>query len=91
MGGGKFDRNVTYSSNLPKALIQFLSGGIAGSTAKTCSAPLDRVKILYQVSEGGGVIVAEGFWLGCSFFFFFFFYFFRRRILIILGYPLLRC
>ena len=30
-------------------LISFISGGVAGITAKSAVAPLERVKILYQV------------------------------------------
>lgn len=43
---GKID-----SSNQIKLLIDFFSGGIAGSLAKTLSAPLERVKLLLQLQQ----------------------------------------
>lgn len=36
---------------LPKELRNILAGGIAGMMAKTVVAPVDRIKILYQVSN----------------------------------------
>ncbi|CAB9515044.1 Mitochondrial coenzyme A transporter SLC25A42 [Seminavis robusta] len=36
---------------LPKEVRNLLAGGLAGMTAKSVVAPLDRVKILYQVSN----------------------------------------
>lgn len=36
---------------LPKELRNILAGGIAGMTAKSVVAPLERIKILYQVSS----------------------------------------
>ena len=34
---------------LPKELRNLLAGGMAGMTAKSVVAPMDRIKILYQV------------------------------------------
>ena len=36
---------------LPKELRNLLAGGLAGMTAKTIVAPIDRIKIIYQVSS----------------------------------------
>lgn len=35
------------------------AGGIAGAFAKSCTAPLARLTILYQVREGGGCCAAH--------------------------------
>lgn len=41
--------NTNHSSDSILLLQQMVSGGVAGSTAKTATAPLSRITILYQV------------------------------------------
>lgn len=45
---------------IPLSLINFLAGGIAGCSAKTFVAPLDRVKILYQSHGTRGTYKIDG-------------------------------
>lgn len=40
-----------YMSSLPIEIRNLLSGGVAGMVAKSVVAPIDRIKILYQVSS----------------------------------------
>jgi hypothetical protein len=44
---GLIDRII----GLPKEIRNIIAGGIAGMTAKSVVAPLDRIKILYQISS----------------------------------------
>jgi len=47
----KTDEPRQSSTHFNKFLKSFISGGLAGSAAKSIIAPLDRVKILFQVQE----------------------------------------
>ena len=43
---------------VPKEIKNLFAGGLAGMLAKTVVAPIDRIKILYQVTaiQAGGII-----------------------------------
>ena len=45
-----FATKLTNHDNIPDAYKTMLAGGVAGSVAKTITAPLSRITILYQVS-----------------------------------------
>src|SRR5210317_870915 len=42
---------ITKLQSLPKAARNLLAGGLAGMIAKSFVAPIDRIKILYQVTS----------------------------------------
>eukprot|EP00542_Grammatophora_oceanica_P021615 CAMPEP_0194051994 /NCGR_PEP_ID=MMETSP0009_2-20130614/43454_1 /TAXON_ID=210454 /ORGANISM="Grammatophora oceanica, Strain CCMP 410" /LENGTH=359 /DNA_ID=CAMNT_0038699359 /DNA_START=8 /DNA_END=1087 /DNA_ORIENTATION=- len=46
----RFTQSSSNVSGLPKEVRNLLAGGIAGMAAKSVVAPMDRIKILYQVS-----------------------------------------
>ncbi len=42
---------------MPDFMISFLAGGVSGSIAKTCTAPMDRVKLLIQTQDANPRII----------------------------------
>jgi len=46
------------TSNTLDFLIDFMAGGISGSIAKTCSAPIERVKIIIQTQDANPKIIS---------------------------------
>lgn len=47
-------RDVSYLDGLPVYVKELVVGGAARAFAKTTAAPLERIKILFQVSLVGG-------------------------------------
>jgi solute carrier family 25 (adenine nucleotide translocator) protein 4/5/6/31 len=46
-------------------MIDFLAGGIAGAFAKTCTAPIERVKLLIQTQDANVIFLKKNGQLGC--------------------------
>merc|ERR1712230_123168 len=50
-----FARNMGGDSNF---LIDFLAGGVSGAIAKTCTAPIERVKLIIQTQDANPLIMS---------------------------------
>lgn len=62
------------------AVAHLISGGVAGAFSKTCTAPLGRITILFQVSFSLWPL----FYLGCQFSHWIYCFFFTRELFFLL-------
>ena len=47
-----------YSKMSTEFLINFLAGGVSGAVAKTCTAPIERVKLIIQTQDANPKIIS---------------------------------
>lgn len=52
--------DMSFLDNIPHTYRLLASGGIAGCVAKTITAPLSRITILFQVGGRGSLVLVGG-------------------------------